>query len=84
MLISSFALLAQDSSLKRRQDSVVQPIGPQMEDIRSIIQGGAQKKRGQFMQDKVIAKQDRLFRQLSLEIGEADELLKKDNDSRYR
>jgi small-conductance mechanosensitive channel len=81
MLISSFALLAQDSSLKRRQDSVVQPIGPQMEDIRSIIQGGAQKKRGQFMQDKVIAKQDRLFRQLSLEIGEADELLKKDNDS---
>lgn len=81
MLISSFALLAQDSSLKRKQDSLLQPIGPQTEDLRTIIKGGAEKKRGQFMQDKVIAKQDRLFRQLSLEIGEASELLKKVNDS---
>jgi hypothetical protein len=81
ILSSSINLFGQVSSLKRKQDSAMQPISPQVEDLRTIIKGGAEKKRSQFMQDKVIAKQDRLFRQLSLEIGEASELLKKDNDS---
>jgi small-conductance mechanosensitive channel len=81
ILSSSINLFGQVSSLKQKQDSAMHPIGPQVEDLRTIIKGGADKKRSQFMQDKVIAKQDRLFRQLSLEIGEASELLKKGNDS---